>query len=147
TGHWRTANGSHAAGSTSKNRDKTKRPAQRRHVTSPNALSAPVIVAMSTGPGRGSVRLRRAATLDVTSAWNALRISSAPARAYSAADRCVDPSHQRIGRAQAVGLELDAVSIAGVLGTLAGDDTVLVIPKSTGGTAELARKLRELAGL
>jgi arginine repressor len=34
-----------------------------------------------------------------------------------------------------------------VLGTLAGDDTVLVIPKSISGTAELARRLRELAGL
>lgn len=53
----------------------------------------------------------------------------------------------RIGRAQAVGLELDAAGVAGVLGTLAGDDTVLVIPKSISGTAELARKLRELAGL
>ena len=53
----------------------------------------------------------------------------------------------RVGRAQAVGLELDAVGIAGILGTLAGDDTVLVIPRSVGATAELARQLRELAGL
>jgi transcriptional regulator of arginine metabolism len=53
----------------------------------------------------------------------------------------------RIGRAQAVGLELDAVGLPGVLGTLAGDDTVLVIPKSTSATVELARRLRELSGL
>lgn len=53
----------------------------------------------------------------------------------------------RIGRAQAVGLDLDAMRHPGLLGTLAGDDTVLVIPKSVTQTAELARRLRELAGL
>lgn len=53
----------------------------------------------------------------------------------------------RTGRAQAVGLDLDAMRHPGLLGTLAGDDTVLVIPKSVGQTAELARRLRELAGL
>jgi transcriptional regulator of arginine metabolism len=53
----------------------------------------------------------------------------------------------RVGRAQAVGLDLDAMRHPGMLGTLAGDDTVLVIPKSVTRTAELARRLRELAGL
>jgi transcriptional regulator of arginine metabolism len=53
----------------------------------------------------------------------------------------------RVGRAQAVGLDLDAMRHPGMLGTLAGDDTVLVIPKSITQTAELARRLRELAGL
>lgn len=53
----------------------------------------------------------------------------------------------RVGRAQAVGLELDALKWSSVLGTLAGDDTVLVIPKSLTQTLELARRLRELAGL
>ncbi len=53
----------------------------------------------------------------------------------------------RVGRAQAVGLELDALKWSSVLGTLAGDDTVLVIPKNTTQTVELARRLRELAGL
>lgn len=53
----------------------------------------------------------------------------------------------RVGRAQAVGLELDALRVPGVLGTLAGDDTVLVIPRSVSQTAELARRLRELAGV
>ncbi|MBC8067890.1 MAG: arginine repressor [Deltaproteobacteria bacterium] len=53
----------------------------------------------------------------------------------------------RIGRAQAVGLEIDEARVPGILGTVAGDDTVLVIPKSVTGTAELARRLRELAAL
>jgi transcriptional regulator of arginine metabolism len=53
----------------------------------------------------------------------------------------------RVGRAQAVGLELDALRVAGVLGTLAGDDTVVVIPKSIAQTVDLARRLRELVGL
>jgi arginine repressor len=34
-----------------------------------------------------------------------------------------------------------------MLGTLAGDDTVLVIPRSVTRTADLARHLRHLAGL
>ena len=53
----------------------------------------------------------------------------------------------RVGRAQAVGLELDALRHPDLLGTLAGDDTVLVIPRSVGATASLARRLRELADL
>ncbi len=53
----------------------------------------------------------------------------------------------RVGRAQAVGLELDALRVQGLLGTLAGDDTVLVIPRSVTQTVELARRLRELVGL
>jgi transcriptional regulator of arginine metabolism len=53
----------------------------------------------------------------------------------------------RVGRAQAVGLELDALRHPDLLGTLAGDDTVLVIPRSVGATAALARRLRELADL
>jgi transcriptional regulator of arginine metabolism len=52
----------------------------------------------------------------------------------------------KVGRAQAVGLELDALRIAGVLGTIAGDDTVVVIPRSITQTEELARKLRALVG-
>ncbi|MBX7082239.1 MAG: hypothetical protein K1X88_23730 [Nannocystaceae bacterium] len=52
----------------------------------------------------------------------------------------------RIGRAQAVGHELDALQLPAVLGTIAGDDTVLVIPRSVAQTVELARRLRELVG-
>ena len=53
----------------------------------------------------------------------------------------------RVGRAQAVGLELDALRHPDLLGTLAGDDTVLVIPRSIAATPTLTRRLRELAGL
>lgn len=53
----------------------------------------------------------------------------------------------RVGRAQAVGLELDAMRVPGVLGTLAGDDTVLVIPRSVAHTVDLVTRLRELVGL
>jgi transcriptional regulator of arginine metabolism len=50
----------------------------------------------------------------------------------------------RVGRAPAVGLELDALEHADILGTVAGDDTVLVIPRSVHRVAELARALTEL---
>ena len=53
----------------------------------------------------------------------------------------------RVGRAQAVGLELDAMREPAVLGTLAGDDTVLVVPRSVTMVGQLAGKLRRLAGL
>jgi len=52
-----------------------------------------------------------------------------------------------IGRAPAVGLELDALHHPEILGTLSGDDTVLVIPKTVGRTGELANALRELVDL
>jgi transcriptional regulator of arginine metabolism len=53
----------------------------------------------------------------------------------------------RIGRAQAVGHELDALQLPLVLGTLAGDDTVLVLPRSVAQMPELVRTLRQLAQL
>lgn len=52
-----------------------------------------------------------------------------------------------IGRAQAVGLDLDAMGDPDVLGTIAGDDTVLVIPRSIQHTQTLAGRLRRLVGL
>jgi transcriptional regulator of arginine metabolism len=51
-----------------------------------------------------------------------------------------------VGRAQAVGLDLDAMGDEDVLGTLAGDDTVLVIPRSTARVAALAARLRRMVG-
>ncbi len=51
------------------------------------------------------------------------------------------------GRAQAVGLDLDAMEHPQVMGTLAGDDTVLVVPRSVAQTSALAIELRRLAGL
>ncbi|KIG15474.1 Arginine pathway regulatory protein ArgR, repressor of arg regulon [Enhygromyxa salina] len=53
----------------------------------------------------------------------------------------------RVGRAQAVGLELDGLRHPDVLGTLAGDDTVVVMPRSVGRVGELAVALAELAEL
>lgn len=51
------------------------------------------------------------------------------------------------GRAQVVGIELDELEHPEILGTLAGDDTVLVVPRSVARIGELAKALRELAGL
>lgn len=53
----------------------------------------------------------------------------------------------RVGRAQAVGIEIDAMRHPDILGTLAGDDTVLVIARSTTLTRTVAGRLRDLAGL
>lgn len=52
-----------------------------------------------------------------------------------------------IGRAQAVGLDLDAIEHPEILGTLAGDDTVLVVPRSVTRTARLATQIRSMVGL
>jgi transcriptional regulator of arginine metabolism len=51
----------------------------------------------------------------------------------------------RVGRAPAVGLELDALNHPEILGTVAGDDTVLVIPRSIKRVGELARVIAALA--
>lgn len=53
----------------------------------------------------------------------------------------------RVGRAQAVGLDIDDMQHPQIMGTLAGDDTVLVVPRSVSQTEELAAALRELSGL
>ncbi|MCA9681104.1 MAG: arginine repressor [Myxococcales bacterium] len=53
----------------------------------------------------------------------------------------------RVGRAPAVGLELDGLRHPDILGTIAGDDTVLVIPGSVTRVDALARALTELAEL
>ena len=52
-----------------------------------------------------------------------------------------------VGRAQAVGLDLDALGLPDVLGTVAGDDTVLVVPRSITRTAALAQAIRHTVGL
>ena len=53
----------------------------------------------------------------------------------------------RVGRAPAVGIELDGLRHPDVLGTIAGDDTVMVIPRTTARVRELASALAELAEL
>lgn len=53
----------------------------------------------------------------------------------------------RVGRAQAVGLDLDDMQHPEILGVLAGDDTVLVIPRSISQIEQLAQTLRDLGGV
>jgi len=53
----------------------------------------------------------------------------------------------RVGRAPAVGIELDGLRHPDVLGTIAGDDTVLVIPRSITRIAEISAAIAELAEL
>ena len=53
----------------------------------------------------------------------------------------------RVGRAPAVGIELDGLRHPDVLGTIAGDDTVLVIPRTLARVGELATAIAELAEL
>jgi transcriptional regulator of arginine metabolism len=51
------------------------------------------------------------------------------------------------GAAQALGLALDGVGWTEVIGTIAGDDTVLVITRSERARRAVGTRLRELAGL
>ncbi|HZB73069.1 MAG TPA: arginine repressor [Acidimicrobiales bacterium] len=51
------------------------------------------------------------------------------------------------GSAHVVGSALDRAGLPGVLGTVAGDDTILVITASPTGGAAVARRLATLAGL
>ncbi len=51
------------------------------------------------------------------------------------------------GCAHVVASALDRSGIVGVLGTVAGDDTLMVIAEEQVGGAELSARLRELAGL
>lgn len=51
------------------------------------------------------------------------------------------------GSAHVVGSALDRSSLAGVLGTVAGDDTLLVVAAEQVGGAKLAKTLAALAGL
>ncbi|HUR48936.1 MAG TPA: arginine repressor [Acidimicrobiales bacterium] len=51
------------------------------------------------------------------------------------------------GSAHVVGSAIDRAGLEGVLGTVAGDDTILVITASANGGTKVARKLSELAGL
>ena len=51
------------------------------------------------------------------------------------------------GCAHVVASAVDRVGIAGVLGTVAGDDTILVVAAERVGGAKVARRITELAGL
>ncbi len=51
------------------------------------------------------------------------------------------------GRAQVVAVELDGAGLPGVVGTLAGDDTIFLATRSPRGAERLALQLRQIAGL
>jgi transcriptional regulator of arginine metabolism len=51
------------------------------------------------------------------------------------------------GHAQILGLALDRAPLDGVLGTVAGDDTVFVAARSAAAAKELLGRLTEMAGL
>jgi transcriptional regulator of arginine metabolism len=51
------------------------------------------------------------------------------------------------GSAHVVGSALDRAGLADILGTVAGDDTVLVVAAERAGGESVARRLSELAGL
>jgi len=51
------------------------------------------------------------------------------------------------GRAQGVAVTIDRLGLSDVLGTLAGDDTILVIPRSVRRTRSLERELAVRLGL
>ena len=51
------------------------------------------------------------------------------------------------GSAHVVASALDRTGLPGVLGTVAGDDTIMVVASDGTDGADLAAELRELAGL
>ena len=51
------------------------------------------------------------------------------------------------GSAHVVGSALDRAALDGILGTVAGDDTLIVVASESTGGAALSRRLSELAGL
>jgi len=51
------------------------------------------------------------------------------------------------GSAHVVGSALDRAGLADILGTVAGDDTVLVVTSERAGGEAVARRLSELGGL
>lgn len=51
------------------------------------------------------------------------------------------------GSAHVVGSAIDRAGMEGVLGTVAGDDTILVVTASPTGGKQIAKKLSELAGI
>jgi transcriptional regulator of arginine metabolism len=52
-----------------------------------------------------------------------------------------------VGSAHVVASALDRSDVDGVLGTVAGDDTILIVSTDTSGASRVAGKLRALAGL
>jgi len=86
------------------------------------------------GPGGepGGVRLRSVAAEEVVSV---------------AANETAVLVRTLTGRAQGVAVVIDGLKLPDLLGTLAGDDTILVIPRSIRRTSKLKRSLDELFGI
>jgi transcriptional regulator of arginine metabolism len=51
-----------------------------------------------------------------------------------------------VGQAQALAIAIDRAQLRDVVGTIAGDDTILVIARGTGAAAALVRRLERFAG-
>ena len=83
----------------------------------------------SPGPARHARALLREFALDVEHSGNMVLVKTPPAGAMPAA------------RA------LDAAGIDGILGTVAGDDTIIVVVKESARAGDVAWRLREMAGL
>lgn len=52
-----------------------------------------------------------------------------------------------VGRAQGVGVYLDGLGLPDLLATVAGDDTILALPKSVKKTRALVKRMKALFGL
>ncbi len=52
--------------------------------------------------------------------------------------------HTYAGMAQAVALEVDHLAHPGILGCVAGDDTILIVARDNAGAVELANQMQEL---
>jgi transcriptional regulator of arginine metabolism len=62
-------------------------------------------------------------------------------------NECLVVLRTPVGRAQVVGIEIDDLGHPEIIGTLAGDDTVLVVPRSVARIGALVSALRELSGI
>lgn len=62
-------------------------------------------------------------------------------------NECLIVLRTAVGRAQVVGIELDDLDRPEIIGTLAGDDTVLVVPRQVARIGELVATLRDLTGV
>ena len=84
---------------------------------------------VSPGPARHARALLREFALDVEHSGNMVLVKTPPAGAMPAA------------RA------LDAAGVEGILGTVAGDDTIIVVVREGSRARDVAGRLREMAGL
>jgi transcriptional regulator of arginine metabolism len=86
----------------------------------------------SLGRGPENRRLREVAALEVT---------GVAANEHLIVVRTLE------GRAQGVAITIDRLALPDVLGTLAGDDTILVVPRSVRRTRRLERELARRLGV